>query len=68
MQLKDKRQRESQRLKNENKEQKKYAVTRHATVRIRTNQNENVEQRNMWLEDIRPQEQRNIQLEDNQQR
>jgi len=34
---------------------------------IRTNQNENEEQRNAWLEDIPPREQRNMQLEDDQQ-
>ena len=68
MDLKVKLQRESQRHKNESEEQTKYTVIRHITMRIRTNQNENEEQRNVWLEDIRPREQRNMQLEDNQQR
>jgi hypothetical protein len=37
-------------------------------VRVRTNQNNNEEQKkNVWLEDIRPREQRNVQLEDYQQ-
>ena len=48
--------------KNESEEEKKYAVTKHPTIRIRTYQNENEEQRNVWLEeDIRPREQRNTQ-------
>ena len=33
-------------------------------MRIRTNQNENEEQRNVWLEDIRLREQKNMKLED----
>jgi hypothetical protein len=48
MLLKDKWQQESQQLKNEIDEQKKkkIAVTRHVTVRIRTD--ENKEERNVW--------------------
>ena len=37
-------------------------------MRIRTNKNKNEEQRNGWLEDIRPREKRNIQLQDDKQR
>ena len=36
-------------------------------MKIKTNQNENKEQSNLWSEDIRPREQRNLQLEDDQQ-
>ena len=37
-------------------------------MKIKTNQTENKEQSNLWSEDIRPREQRNLQLEDDQQR
>ena len=48
MLLKDKWQQESQQLKNEidKQKKKKIAVTRHVTVRIRTD--ENKEERNVW--------------------
>ena len=68
MQLKDKWQQASQRHKNISEEQTKYAVTRHMKMRIRTNHNKNEKQRSVWLEDIKPREQRNLQLEDNWQR
>ena len=54
IQLKDKRQWESQRVKNDKEEKKNYAATIYAILTIKRNQNENKKQTNVWLKDIKP--------------
>jgi len=62
MQLKDKWQRE---LLKYNSEEKRN--TRHAITRIRMNQNENEEQKNVWLQDMQRQNKELFSKKNNQQ-
>ena len=59
---------ELQRLEIKLKNKKKHAVTRHVTMKVRTNLNGNKKQSNMWFEYIRQWEQINMYLEGNRQR